>query len=67
MVLIEKFGYITGQVLAEVVLIALAPSSTYTAYKVFTKFSSIASTHSLKNKTADIVSENLYKCLYYID
>jgi ABC-type transport system involved in Fe-S cluster assembly fused permease/ATPase subunit len=67
MVLTQKILYYAGAVAADVVLVTVTPYSVYTVYKVASRVSIFATTHALKNKTAEVVSENLFNCLQFLD
>jgi hypothetical protein len=65
MVLIEKVFYSLGGAIADVVIfIGCVTKYGGTAVKKFSKF---ATEVALKDKTPDNISENLFKCLDYID
>lgn len=67
MVLIEKVCYKLGEVIVDVALFSVTPAGLYSTYKVASKFSMFAAEHSLKNKTVDIISENLFECLPFLE
>jgi hypothetical protein len=64
---VEKILYYTGAVAADIVLVTVTPYSAYTVYRVASKVSVFATTHALKNKTVEVVSENLFNCLQFLD
>ena len=67
MVLTEKIAYYAGELFADFVFFTLMPTSGFAAYKVFLRFNKFAKSHSLVDKSVEAVSENLFKCLPYIN
>lgn len=67
MVCFEQLSYYLGKVTADLVLFSILPSSSFVAYKVVFKFSDFATSHKLPNKNVETISENLFKCLPYLD
>jgi NADPH-dependent curcumin reductase CurA len=75
MVLIEKVFYNLGGALADVVIFSTKPAASIAAIGCVTKyggtavkkFSTFATGVTLKDRTLDSISENLFKCLDYID
>jgi hypothetical protein len=75
MVLIEKVFYTLGGTIADILIFSTKPVASVatigyvtkyggTAAKKFAKF---ATEVALKDKTQENISENLFKCLEYID
>jgi NADPH-dependent curcumin reductase CurA len=75
MVLIEKVFYSLGGAIADVVIFSTRPAASIAAIGCVTKyggsavkkFSKFAAEAALKDRTEDSISENLFKCLDYID
>ena len=67
MVLTEKLAYYAGELLADLVFYTLMPTSGFAVFKVVVRFNEFAKRHSLANKSIEVVSENLFQCLPYID
>lgn len=67
MVLVEKVFYELGGLIGDFIFISIAPTGVFTASKVVSKFSSIASQHVLVDRTVERISENLFECLPFIE
>lgn len=67
MVLTEKLSYYAGELFADFVFLTFMPTSGFAVYKVVLRFNSFAKSHSLVEKSLEAVSDNLFKCLPYID
>lgn len=67
MVLTEKLAYYAGELFADLVFYTIMPTSGFAAFKVILRFNEFAKKHSLADKSIETVSENLFKCLPYID
>jgi hypothetical protein len=75
MVLMEKVFYTLGGAIADVVIFSTQPIASVVAINCVTKyggtavkkFSKFAAEVALKDRTEDSISENLFKCLDYID
>ena len=69
MVLVEKFCYNVGVVLADVVYYSFVPTGTIVLGKITSSSKAIgdfAAKHVIE-KNADAVAENLFECLKYLD
>jgi hypothetical protein len=60
--LVEKFCYHLGAVVADIVLVSVTPTTS-----ALRKFSTFATVHRLNNKTVDTISRNLLDCLPIIE
>jgi NADPH-dependent curcumin reductase CurA len=75
MVLLEKVFYNLGGAIADVVLFSTRPAASVAAIGCVTKYggsavkkiSKFATEVALKDRTQANISENLFKCLEYID
>ena len=53
--------------IADLILVSVTPTAAFTTVKVVNKFTSFATAHALKNKTVDVISENLFECLPFLE
>lgn len=67
MVLIERISYEIGGVLADIVLLSVLPSSSFTIYKLASKVSHFASSHSTLGFTDVELTENIIECLPFME
>jgi NADPH-dependent curcumin reductase CurA len=75
MVLVEKVFYSLGGAIADLVIFSTRPAASIAAIGCVTKyggtavkkFSKFAAEAALKDRTEDTISDNLFKCLDYID
>lgn len=74
MVIAERLCYRLGEVLADIILISVGPTSLFTTMKVTQKtikvtqkFSKFAILHSIDSTSVDAVSENLFECLPFLE
>jgi hypothetical protein len=59
-----QIGYVAGHVFTRVVKVYLVGKVTRNA---FSKLGAISKNHKIDSKNADIVTENVFKCLEYLD
>jgi hypothetical protein len=67
MVFIQKVCYELGGLIADAVFITVMPIGCFTSVKVATKFSKFATEHALVKSSLDVVTNNLYDCLQFIE
>ena len=67
MVLFERFCYQAGRVIGDVIYYSTAPVVLVTVVQGSNKFSRLATKVALKEKTREAITENVFKCLEYLE
>lgn len=62
--LIERFCYAAGEVVGDIIYFTAVSQTGVAAYLKVSKF---ATAHSLKDKNAEAITDNVFQCLEYID
>ena len=67
MPLFEKVCYDAGRVIGNVIFYTTGPVIAVTARQGYGKFTRLATKVALKEKTREAITENIFKCLKYIE
>lgn len=67
MVLIEKSCYQIGRIISNILYVATAPTVIAVSTKCARKFTVLVSNLSLKDKSRAAITENVFKCLDFLE
>lgn len=67
MALVEKVCYEIGCGLVDIVMLGTAPTTFLIGIKCVQKLDGVAKAHALTSRTREAITENVFKCLEYID